>query len=289
MLEYNMDLLPESHFQIITPDENAKSFNYFVTEYGRYRVGADYFTRRDGKDAALLIFTVSGEGALEWNGQSCRLIPGSAVVINCDSYHYYRTVSAEPWDFYWVHFGSNSDGCMGTLTEQLKPVLLTDTSGMRRYFDDLEDVGHMGGLLTWAEMSHAISGMLLEMMRSLLHAKNVHQLRRKEINQLAEYIRANYNQDLTIDNFIAVANLSKYHLIRLFRQQMGTPPYSYMHHCRINNAQQLLRTSDMSVSEIARQVGYTDSVTFIRHFKKIVGVTPTQYVANSIQLPTSNT
>ena len=288
MLEYNMDLLPESHFQIITPDESARSFNYFVTEYGRYRAGTDYFTKRDRKDAALLIFTISGEGELEWNGQSCQLIPGSAVVINCDSYHFYRTSSAEPWDFYWVHFCSSNDGCMDTLTEQLKPILLTDISTMHRYFIDIEGAGHMGGLLTWAEMSHAISGMLLEMMRSLMHTKNAHQPRRKEIVRLAEYIRTNHKHELSIEDFMSVANLSKYHLIRLFRQQMGIPPYNYMHHCRINNAQQLLRTSDMSVCEIAQQVGYADSVTFIRHFKKIVGVTPTQYVANSIQLPTSN-
>lgn len=288
MLEYNIDLLPESNFHIITPDESARSFNYFVTEYGRYSAVANYFTKRDGKDAALLMFTISGEGELEWNGQNCRLIPGSAVVINCDSYHYYRTASTEPWDFYWAHFGSNNNGCMSTLTEQLKPILLTDISTMRKYFIDLGDAGHMGGLLTWAEMSHAVSGMLLEMMRSLMHTKNTHQIRRKEIVRLAEYIRANYNRSLSIEDFMTVANLSKYHLIHLFRQQMGIPPYSYMHHCRINNAQQLLRTSDMSVSEIAQQVGYTDSVTFIRHFKKIVGVTPTQYVENSIQLTIAN-
>jgi len=286
MLEYNMDLYSDSQFQIITPDENARSFNYYVTEYGRFRAGSRYYTRRDGKQAALLMFTISGAGELEWNSQTCRLTPGTAVVINCETYHHYRTVSDEPWDFFWVHFDSAyPDGHLNMLTQQLSPLLLTDAPAMHACFENLRNAAQLDGILSWAELSHTISEMLMLLLRTLLHERSIPHPRRSEIERLADYIRANSAEKLSMDDFMNVANLSKYHLIRLFRQQMGIPPYDYMHHCRINRAQQLLRTTDMTVLEIARQTGYSDSVSFIRHFKKIVGTTPSRYGSESIQLP----
>ena len=286
MLEYNMDLYSDSQFQIITPDDNARSFNYYVTEYGRFRAGNRYYTKRDGKQAALMMFTISGAGELEWNSQTCRLTPGTAVVINCDTYHHYRTASAEPWDFFWVHFDSTYPDCyLNMLTQQLSPLLLTDAPAMHTCFENLKSAAQLDGILSWAELSHTISEMLMLMLRTLLNERSIPHQRRSEIERLADYIRANSAEKLSMDDFMNIANLSKYHLIRLFRQQMGIPPYDYMHHCRINHAQQLLRTTDMTVLEIARQTGYSDSVSFIRHFKKIVGTTPSRYSSESIQLP----
>ena len=283
MLEYKMDLCDDSYFYILTPDESAKAFSYYVTEFGRYRARSEYYTRRDGKDAALLIFTISGAGEIEWKGQKCLAESGSAVVINCKQYHYYHTVSEEPWDFYWVHFDlKETDGFAKALMNQFTNVLLSDINDMYRYFAAIKNAYKTGGMIAWAEMSHAMSGMMTTMMRSLAHTANMRPLYRDEINVLAKYIRANYTKDLSMEEFVRVANLSRYHLIRTFRQQMGMPPYKYMHHCRINRAQQLLRSTNKTVAEIANEVGYNDKVNFIRHFKDIVGMTPTQYVANSI-------
>ena len=66
---------------------------------------------------------------------------------------------------------------------------------------------------------------------------------------------------------------------------MGVPPYRYLHNCRANRAQQLLRATDLPVSEIGQQVGYTDPVNFIRHFRAITGTTPAKYRRESMQLP----
>lgn len=286
MLDYKLDLMADSYYHIVTPDDTARSFSFYVTEFGRYRAGREYYTTRDGKNAALLMFTLSGKGEMEWKGQNCTLAPGSAVVINCDTRHHYRTVSEEPWDFYWVHF--NIDGPEGfrkALTEHLTPVLLTDPNGMHELFGALEATRRTDGILAWAEMSQAVSGMLLTMMRSLANPENAQPLRRDEVIRLAEFIRENLEKPLCMEDFMRLTNLSRFHLIRLFRQQMGVPPYQYLHNCRINRAQQLLRTTNLTVSEVARHVGYGDPVNFIRHFKKLVGTTPSRYGTESVQLP----
>ena len=65
---------------------------------------------------------------------------------------------------------------------------------------------------------------------------------------------------------------------------MGVPPYHYLHQCRIQRAQELLRTTSRTVAEIGAQVGYADPVNFIRHFRDILGVTPAKYRRESIRL-----
>ena len=80
-----------------------------------------------------------------------------------------------------------------------------------------------------------------------------------------------------------MANLSRYHLIRLFRQQMGVPPYRYLHQCRIQRAQELLRATDATIAEIGERVGYSDPVNFIRHFRALTGLTPAKYRKESIR------
>lgn len=94
MLEYNLDLRESSHSRLFTADEAARLFPFYLTELGHFWAGPDYFTRRDGKAAALILYTRAGQGVLEWKGQSCTLSPGSAVIIYCDSFHAYSTAAA---------------------------------------------------------------------------------------------------------------------------------------------------------------------------------------------------
>lgn len=287
MLEYNLDLINGSYSQIITPDQSAKTFPFYITEYGHFKAGKKYYTIRDGKNAALLLHTISGTGDIEWHGNKCTLHPGSAVVIYCDTPHRYRTSSEKPWVFNFVHFdGTGLDGYRPLLLEHLTPVMLKGAQSMTENFRTIESAGISDGVFTWAAMSHAISGILLSMLRSLENADEPSTaFSRNEVRKLAGFIQENHTRQLTADDFVKVANISKYHLIHMFHQQMGIPPYKYMHHCRINHAQQLLRTTDTPVSEIGMQVGYPDPVNFIRQFRQITGTTPAKYRRESIQLP----
>jgi len=287
MLEYDLDISSGSYSQILTPDASARAFQFYATEYGCFHAGSRYFTRRDGKNAALLLYTVEGCGEMEWNGQKCLLEPGSAVVIYCDTYHHYRTISEAPWVFRWLHFdGAGLDGYRPMLLEQLTPVLFGEDSAIAERFRTIESTGAAGGIQAWAEISHAISGMLLEMLRHISgHDADTSAPCRNEVLKLASYIQNNHIKPLTAEDFMAVTNLSRYHLIHMFRQQMGIPPYKYMHYCRVNHAQQLLRTTDDPVSVISEKVGYPDPVNFIRQFRLITGTTPAKYRRESIQLP----
>jgi AraC family transcriptional regulator len=94
------------------------------------------------------------------------------------------------------------------------------------------------------------------------------------LRRLVEYIEANLAQNLTLVDMAQVVNLSTSHLNRLFKQSQGISLYQYVIHCRIERAKQLLKRQQLTIAEIATQVGFADQSHLTHHFKRYVGVTP---------------
>jgi AraC-like DNA-binding protein len=69
---------------------------------------------------------------------------------------------------------------------------------------------------------------------------------------------------------------SSYHLLRLFRDGVGVPPYEFLNIVRVERSKSLLRRG-VRPAEVALQVGYADQAHLTRQFKRLVGVTPGQY------------
>jgi AraC-like DNA-binding protein len=75
-----------------------------------------------------------------------------------------------------------------------------------------------------------------------------------------------------------VAGLNPCHFARQFKAAMGLPPHQYVITRRVERARRLLRAgTDLSLAEVAAQVGFYDQSQFSHHFKRLVGVTPGQY------------
>lgn len=92
-----------------------------------------------------------------------------------------------------------------------------------------------------------------------------------------DYINDHLQQDLKLDELAAIAQISPYHFLRLFKQSLGATPHQYILQCRIEKAKLLLQQSQLSIAEIANQVGFCDQSHLTRCFKQSLGVTPKQF------------
>ena len=92
-----------------------------------------------------------------------------------------------------------------------------------------------------------------------------------------DYIRSNYNRDISLDDVSRAVNISPYYFSKIFKENTGENFIEYLTNIRIDKAKELLGTTEYSMKEICSMVGYSDPNYFSRSFKKNVGVTPTEY------------
>ena len=285
MLEYNLDIGSDSYWHIQTPDSTAGLFPFYITECGYFSAGEGYYTKRSALNSYLLMVTVSGSGWMKWKDKRVTLNEGDAVVIDCGAYQEYATNPGKRWCFYFLHFNGLTDGFKGTLFQTLSPVRLRSLEAVLSRINTVDGLISQTSIKAYANQSHAVSGILTELINSTgKDPDGGTRGKRPEIEKLAAFIRDHCTEELHIDDFTEFTRFSKHHLIRMFKQQIGITPYKYMHKCRINLAQELLRRSDISVSDVAFSVGYDESVMFRRHFKSFVGVTPNEYRSGNMIL-----
>ena len=96
-----------------------------------------------------------------------------------------------------------------------------------------------------------------------------------------KYIQFNYSRDISIDDIARSVGVSRSHLYRVFINNVGQSPIDYLTNYRIGEACNLLRSSSLSIAEIAVSVGFFDQFYFSRVFKKLKGVPPSRYLAQS--------
>jgi YesN/AraC family two-component response regulator len=114
-----------------------------------------------------------------------------------------------------------------------------------------------------------------EQMRQLRQSKNNHQL----IQKVKWFVSDNYaNPDMSLTRLSDEFGLKSGYLSRLFKEEFGVNFSDYLARERINASLLLLaEAADMTVQDIAAAVGYTNTLTFIRTFKKMTGNTPGSY------------
>ncbi|WP_433478502.1 helix-turn-helix transcriptional regulator [Spirillospora sp. CA-142024] len=84
-------------------------------------------------------------------------------------------------------------------------------------------------------------------------------------------------EPLDVAAVAARAGYSRYHFVRLFSEVYGETPGAYLARRRIERAQDLLRTANLTVTEICVLVGFTSLGTFCTRFKRQTGMTPTEF------------
>ncbi len=91
-----------------------------------------------------------------------------------------------------------------------------------------------------------------------------------------EYVHANWRVDFTFGDIAAAAQISPFHLIRIFRDLVGVTPSIYRRALRVRAAQDLL-SRGWPPADAAAECGFFDQSHLNRHFKLVTGVTPRQY------------
>lgn len=100
---------------------------------------------------------------------------------------------------------------------------------------------------------------------------------RRGIERAIAFMEKHYDEDISLDQISHAAYLSTYHFCRLFKKQVGTTCNKYLSILRIEKAKELLKETELSVTEICFEVGFNYLTHFERVFKGLEGTTPSVY------------
>jgi transcriptional regulator GlxA family with amidase domain len=87
----------------------------------------------------------------------------------------------------------------------------------------------------------------------------------------------NYREPLDLESVAAVAGISKYHFQRLFTATYGVSPAAHLSRRRVERAQDLLRATNLTVTEVCHAVGFSSLGSFSSRFRELVGETPSEF------------
>jgi AraC-like DNA-binding protein len=145
------------------------------------------------------------------------------------------------------------------------------------FYNEYQDLNNLQSMSTFVE-TH---GILLQLVSRFLTQetfkyKDGGHVPVKILNAIS-YIQLNLSRDLSVTYLAKRANLHTDYFSRLFHQHTGERPVKYIHEKRIERAQYLIVTTQMTFSEIATQTGFENVFYFSKIFKKITGMSPGNY------------
>lgn len=94
---------------------------------------------------------------------------------------------------------------------------------------------------------------------------------------IRHYIDTHYKENLTLDLLADYAHVNKYYLAHAFKEEYGLSPINYLISRRIEESKYLLRETDMSLSQIARILGFSSPSYFSQSFRRVEGMAPMEY------------
>ncbi|HHW22262.1 MAG TPA: AraC family transcriptional regulator [Clostridiaceae bacterium] len=257
------------------------------TDLNVYRCGFEectpgYFWGPGVRDHYIIHIVSSGKGSYTVDGKTFSLESGQGFLICPGQLVYYRADDVSPWTYSWVGFH-------GIKAEQvLKKAGLTTDDPIFSCTESDNLIPSLNDLIREARNAPAsdlmLTGMLYRFLAYLVNRReNKIQAgertpdKTRYVSKAVEYIEKNYSEDISVNSVADYLKINRSYLSTLFTKYLGTTPREFIIKYRMDKACELLKNPLLSISDVARSVGYEDSFQFSKTFKKVMGIPPSTY------------
>ena len=267
----------------VTPHRDTATL---VTGHFRERPGYASW-RPDGTRDWLLILTLAGGGRFGAGGGDDAIVTtaGDLVLLKPNTLHDYSVaLGAARWELLWTHFNPRPAWLDWLDWPKVAPGLMRlrpDVASVRRAIADRFADAHRlatGPLRRRDELAmNALEAVLLWC--DAANPRAAGDAIDPRIRAATDWLCRNLKAAVTLDALADVVGMSASRLAHLFREQVNVPPLQYLEMQRMRRARQLLAVSELSVKQIAAEVGFDDPFYFTNRFRKSEGTSPTAFRA----------
>lgn len=264
-----------------------KSKPLIVTSCGTYRLYTKPklpTLRPRGRVDYQLLYIAAGKAHFYFDGKEQIITAGHMVLYRPKEPQKYDYFGEDQTEVYWVHF-TGSD-----VKNILRSYGLTDDKRVFYCGSGLDYQNLFRTMINELQMCKEKYSEMLEMYlkqvfimleRYFANAARTEPIRViEEIDKATKYFNEHYNEDINIEEYTQKNYVSISWFIRAFKQCTGSTPMQYILSKRISNAETLLLDYSYNITEIAQIVGYDNPLYFSRIFKKIKGLSPSEYRKN---------
>lgn len=252
-----------------------------VTDCGYFPTATDHQRSRPaGSPQAILIICVGGTGWCRLPSGRHGLSTGQALIIPAGVPHAYGAAPDPPWTIWWLHLagadvaelidavGAGPERPVAGVADLYRAVSLTDEVLTRMEHDDS------------ARNRQAAAGSAWHLLALLAADQSSAPASRNDaLQQAQQYLRDHIGTRTSVAELAAHTQLSPSHFAALFRRATGVGVLRYQTRLRMSRARELLDTTDQTIAEIARALGYTDPFYFSRQFRAVHGLSASEYRA----------
>lgn len=252
---------------------------------GRFLCTPDWNRDADSSDKCFKMYApLSGSARLLIDGK-CHVIEAGNIYF-ISGFMLNRHECDHEMDLYWVHFSpqslhlryvldhADSFHCWNSAEAPFTPKSLEI---IPRLFND------SGSDRPTLRIDHPdsdtcrVQSILLYMLADLLKNPVMIDYSFERLEAAINFMNANYRETPSLKEIAQKSNLAPNYFHRLFKKMFGTTPQNYMTRRRMDEARQLLSTTQLSVKEVADHTGYDNEFYFSRTFKKHINVSPSHF------------
>lgn len=268
-------------------DIKDKSKPLIVTCCGTYKLRTRpvfYTLRPKGRIDFQLIYIAAGKAHFHFGDDEKIIHAGHMILYRPKEPQIYEYYAEDKTEVYWVHFTG------GNVTNLLRSYGLTNDKKVFYCGSGPEYQTLFRAMIEELQMCRDSYTEMLEMylrqifirlQRCFLNSvvKDTSHTA-EEIDKAAIYFSEHYSEAINIDEYAEKIHVSTSWFIRNFKHYTGVTPMQYILSKRIYNAEALLHNTQYNISEIAQIVGYDNPLYFSRLFKKMKGISPSEYRNN---------
>lgn len=263
---------------IYTASSFAMQNLIYLQEIGKSEYLEPYISKRGVLSSFLFFIVENGTGRLTFHDVTYELEKGSCVFVNCND-KYAISSSQDLWSLDWIHFNGSTmkliydkfvERCGGPCFSSKEPEKIIAQHG--KILEVARDFNYIQDMEIMTEISSLLSLIMEQCWRNTTECET--STSEKKWIPVKVFLDENYFQNIKLDELSARFAINKFYLTRKFKEEYGFTINQYVNNLRITNAKELLRFTDMAITEIAIEVGFNDSAYFTRIFKKEVGVSP---------------
>ncbi len=235
--------------------------------------------RPEGYQWAQILYSAKGSGCLKFDNQALNVPEDSYFFLPAGYPHEYYPVT-ESWDVRWTAFDGYA--CSHILSElnMTRPIVrkLDDNSPLQRLYNKMFIAQKNDKVYGDYTCSGLIYQYIMEFYR-LARDKNVSGGNDRSIilMPVLNYIDDNFRNDFPMTILAEKVGVSPQHLCRIFKETMNVRPMEYLTRRRLQEAKRLLSETDVPISEIGSQTGFSDAGYFSTVFRRYEGSSPAEY------------